>query len=205
SREAEIATEARELGVSGFLMKPVRRAHLLQAVTRAINGTLNPKPPSDFASTPKQGSVLLVEDNPVNQRLASHFLEKLSCSADLASNGFEAIEMCRRKRYDVILMDCQMPEMDGYAATGQIRCSLGPNRNTPIIALTASALTEDRERCLAAGMNDYIAKPIRRDQLAETLRRWAVIELPASDISPTACSPSGFSRQLWQNSLPRGE
>ena len=186
SREAEIATEARELGVSGFLMKPVRRAHLLQAVTRAINGTLNPKPPSDFASTPKQGSVLLVEDNPVNQRLASHFLEKLSCSADLASNGFEAIEMCRRKRYDVILMDCQMPEMDGYAATGQIRCSLGPNRNTPIIALTANALTEDRERCLAAGMNDYIAKPIRRDQLAETLRRWAVIELPAADIAPTA-------------------
>jgi PAS domain S-box-containing protein len=186
SREAEIATEARELGVSGFLMKPVRRAHLLQAVTRAIDGTLDANPPSDVASAQKQGSVLLVEDNSVNQKLASHFLEKLSCSADLAANGFEAIEMCRRKRYDVILMDCQMPEMDGYAATGQIRCSLGPNRNTPIIALTANALTEDRERCLAAGMNDYIAKPIRRDQLAEMLRRWAVIELPAADIAPTA-------------------
>lgn len=186
SREAEIATEARELGISGFLMKPVRRAHLLQAVTRAIDGTLDAKPPSEAARTAKQGSVLLVEDNPVNQRLAAHFLEKLSCSADLASNGFEAIEMCRCKRYDVILMDCQMPEMDGYAATGQIRCSLGPNRNTPIIALTANALTEDRERCLAAGMNDYIAKPIRRDQLAETLRRWAVIELPSADIAPTA-------------------
>jgi PAS domain S-box-containing protein len=186
SREAEIATEARDLGVAGFLVKPVRRAHLLQAAVRAMEGTQEIPLAPETVTARQQASVLLVEDNQVNQKLASHFLQKLSCRADLASNGFEAVEMCRRKRYDVILMDCQMPEMDGYAATGQIRCSLGPNRNTPIVALTANALTEDRERCLAAGMNDYIAKPIRRDQLAETLRRWVVIDLPTADIAPMA-------------------
>jgi PAS domain S-box-containing protein len=186
SREAEIATEARELGVAGFLMKPVRRTHLLQAVTRAMDCASGGKAASETPSAQQQARVLLVEDNQVNQKLAFHFLQKLSCRADLAANGFEAIEMCQRQRYDVILMDCQMPEMDGYAATGQIRCSVGPNRNTPIIALTANALTEDRERCLAAGMNDYIAKPIRRDQLAEMLRRWVAIELPAADIAPMA-------------------
>ena len=184
SREAEIAAEARDLGVAGFLMKPVRRAHLLQAVTRAMDGAPKPAQPAEPASAPKQVNVLLVEDNSINQRLALLFLQKLSCRADLAANGFEAVEMSQHQRYDVILMDCQMPEMDGYAATGQIRRSAGPNRNTPIVALTANALTEDRERCLAAGMNDYLAKPIRRDQLAEILRRWAAIELPTEDIAP---------------------
>ena len=149
-----------------------------------MDGAPKPAQPAEPASAPKQVNVLLVEDNSINQRLALLFLQKLSCRADLAANGFEAVEMSQHQRYDVILMDCQMPEMDGYAATGQIRRSAGPNRNTPIVALTANALTEDRERCLAAGMNDYLAKPIRRDQLAEILRRWAAIELPTEDIAP---------------------
>src|SRR5262249_21256232 len=115
--------------------------------------------------------LLVVEDNPVNQKLALRMLQQLGYRADLAGNGREALEALDRQQYDVVLMDVHMPELDGLAATRQIRAR-GPTAVQPyIIAMTADAMEGDREVCLAAGMNDYLSKPIRTDELAGALRR----------------------------------
>jgi signal transduction histidine kinase/ActR/RegA family two-component response regulator len=116
--------------------------------------------------------VLLAEDNEINQRIALRLLQKLGVSADAVVNGREAVEAAGKKNYDLILMDCQMPEMDGFEASAVIRNREGKTRHTPICALTANAMEGDRERCLAAGMDDYISKPIGVDKLQETIDRW---------------------------------
>ena len=116
--------------------------------------------------------VLLVEDNIVNQKLAAALLGKLECRVDVAANGQEALEMAALLPYDLIFMDCQMPVMDGYQATGEIRQREGAARHTPIIALTAGAMAEDRERCFRAGMDDYLSKPFRAAQLGEMLCKY---------------------------------
>jgi signal transduction histidine kinase/CheY-like chemotaxis protein len=117
--------------------------------------------------------VLLAEDNETNQRLAVHVLEKLGCRVDVVPNGLEAVALAGRSRYDLILMDCLMPEMDGLEATREIRrAEHGPGR-VPIVALTASVIDGRREKCLAAGMDDFVEKPIHGDKLARALRKWA--------------------------------
>lgn len=123
--------------------------------------------------------ILLVEDNAVNRRVACGMLKKLGCEIEVAENGLIAVEMCQQNRYDLILMDCQMPIMDGYEATRRIRQSGGRNCTSPIIALTANALPEDVERCLAAGMNSHLAKPVSLDALRRALC-CDYHELPAS-------------------------
>jgi CheY-like chemotaxis protein len=138
------------------LLKPIRRARLLEFMA----DVLSPLDKSRAASSPvqlqtplepKRGRVLLVEDNLINQRVAQVMLERLGYAVQLASNGLEAIEAVRQDRYDIILMDCQMPEMDGFAATQEIR-RVQHGDHTPVIALTANAFQEERDRCLAAGM-----------------------------------------------------
>jgi signal transduction histidine kinase/DNA-binding response OmpR family regulator len=118
--------------------------------------------------------VLLVDDTMVNRRLASKMLEKLGVSVDVAANGLEAVAKVEVQRYALILMDCQMPEMDGYEATQRIREHEGSLRRTPIVAMTASAMPEDRKRCLDAGMDDYISKPVRQDTLRSAVSKWLV-------------------------------
>jgi CheY-like chemotaxis protein len=115
--------------------------------------------------------ILLAEDNPMNQKVALRLLERLGYSADVAANGLEALAALERQPYDVVLMDVQMPELDGLDATRRI-CERWPPESRPhIVAMTANALPEDREACFAAGMNDYVAKPIRADELAAALKR----------------------------------
>ncbi|MEO8448539.1 MAG: ATP-binding protein [Gemmatimonadota bacterium] len=128
-----------------------------------------PAPPRIVRLT---GRILLAEDYPANQRIAIWMLKRLGLEVEVAGNGREALELLGRHRYDAVLMDCQMPELDGYDATRQIRAIDGPDRDIPIIAMTASALPSDRERCLAVGMNDYISKPVQVEELGRVLERW---------------------------------
>lgn len=122
--------------------------------------------------------VLLVEDNPVNRRVAAIMLGNLGYRVAIAHNGQDALDALTRDTYAAVLMDCQMPEMDGYAATAAIRQWEGDAHHTPIIAITASALRGDRDRCLAAGMDDYLAKPVRSQDLATVLTRWVPADAP---------------------------
>lgn len=116
--------------------------------------------------------ILLVEDNRVNQLVASGLLRKLGHRVDLAENGERALAALQRQRYDIILMDCQMPVMDGFEATRAIRQN--PEwADLPVIAVTANVLQGDREQCLASGMNDYVTKPYKRDELRAVIVRWA--------------------------------
>jgi CheY-like chemotaxis protein len=116
--------------------------------------------------------LLVVEDNPVNQAVARRLLQKMGHEVDVANNGQEAVDAVSSGNYDVILMDCQMPVVDGYAATAAIRALSGAQADLPIVAMTANALKGDRERCLDAGMNDYLAKPINAKKLEEMVSLW---------------------------------
>jgi PAS domain S-box-containing protein len=153
-------------------------------------------------TTPRRGRVLVVEDNKVNLRVASALLENLGYQVEMANNGVEAVEACARTAFDAVLMDCQMPEMDGFRATAFIReREKGEQRRTPIIALTASVLPGDKERCLDAGMDDYLGKPIQLEALDTALRRWIPLsERRASREEPAEEStlPSDHPLRLLQ-------
>ncbi|MEO7162021.1 MAG: response regulator, partial [Bdellovibrionia bacterium] len=121
--------------------------------------------------------VLVAEDNPINQKIALKVLEKMGLSADAVANGQEVLDAHRSIPYDLILMDCQMPELDGYETSRMIRASNSlPRTDVPIIAMTANAISGDKERCLSAGMNDYISKPVKNDELFAVLSRWLLAE-----------------------------
>jgi CheY-like chemotaxis protein len=113
--------------------------------------------------------VLVVEDNLVNQKVVRLLLARRGCRVDVAANGAEALAILDRLAYDLVLMDCQMPEVDGYEATRSLRRGAGPNARTTVVAMTANVLPGDRERCIDAGMDDYVAKPIREDELERVL------------------------------------
>jgi two-component system, sensor histidine kinase and response regulator len=127
--------------------------------------------------------VLLVEDNVLNQIVAVGMLTRLGYGADVVDSGRDAVEAAARGVYAAVLMDCRLPELDGYQATAEIRRREGPTRHTPIIALTASATREDRDRCLAAGMDDYVAKPVMVGDLEAVLARWLPEEAPAAAVA----------------------
>ena len=167
-------------GCDAGLVKPVRESALMDAIQRVIRQSvagskvhLTPELKRCFEPLRFTGRrVLLVEDNIVNQKVGQALLDKLGCRVEVATNGREALDMAAQLPYELIFMDCQMPTMDGYEATGEIRKLEGAIRHTPIIALTAGALTEDRERCLQAGMDGYLSKPVRPEQLREMLGKY---------------------------------
>jgi two-component system, sensor histidine kinase and response regulator len=157
------------------LRKPVRRDALRAAVAEALGGSATPavasvEPPAAPAAAPL-GRVLLVEDNPVNQLVARRMLERLGYHVDGAADGRAALEALARADYDIVLMDCHLPEMDGLAATRELR-RREAGRHTPVIAMTAGVTAEDRDRCLAAGMDDFLAKPLAQADLATAVARW---------------------------------
>ena len=123
---------------------------------------------------PKPGGlrVLVAEDNEVNQKVVSRMLERLGHQAVVAVNGREALERAKAGQFDIVLMDCQMPEMDGWEATARIRAALAGRRRIPILALTANASDADRQRCLDAGMDAHLSKPLKLERLAEALSTW---------------------------------
>ena len=170
---------ARKLGIQHVLTKPVRSSTLLDSMitTLSLSESFDaPANESDKAVTPQEKpdsgfKILVAEDNTVNQKVTLGILKKLGYSAEIAADGVEAIEMCGKSRYDLIFMDCHMPNIDGYAATEAIRKS-GKNCNTPIIAMTANAMQGDREKCLNAGMDDYVSKPIRPNTVSAALDIW---------------------------------
>ncbi|MCC7368437.1 MAG: GAF domain-containing protein, partial [Chloroflexi bacterium] len=171
------------------LSRPVRQRQLFAAVARAVGRArvAEPRPMPVRAGQPRAeaieasppppaATILVAEDNAVNQEVARRLLARLGCTADVVQTGADAVTASAEREYAAILMDCQMPGLDGYEATAAIRereAAAGRlARHTPIIALTASAMPGDRERCLAAGMNDYISKPMTIERLADVLRRW---------------------------------
>ncbi len=163
---------AAEAGCDACLPRPVRESALLECVHEALGKPkrIGKAPLAKVEPPPYPGRrLLLVEDNLVNQKVAGALLRKLGCIVDVAANGLEALDLVGQRSYDLIAMDCQMPEMDGYEATRRIRKWEGAARHTPIVALTASAMPEDRERCLRVGMDDYLSKPLRAKQLQEML------------------------------------
>lgn len=147
--------------------------------------------------------ILLVEDNLVNQKVTLKQLNRLGYAADVAANGQEAVEAVARTKYDIVLMDCQMPVLDGYAATRAIRAmtsSVEQCDHPIVIAITANALSQDRDRAIACGMNDYLKKPVTREMLAKTLAHWGQILLEASLAST---SPGTAASQMGELNLDR--
>jgi signal transduction histidine kinase/CheY-like chemotaxis protein len=177
--------ELESLGISDQLLKPVRRLTLQRSVARAMGMDPDlveaPPPPPDIKPQEdteverQQVRILLAEDNSVNQKVALRQIEKLGYSAEAVANGHEAVAALERIRYDIVLMDCQMPEMDGFEATGVIRKREGDRAHTVIIAMTANAMEGDRDRCIAAGMDDYLSKPLTKEALGTMLDKWSGI------------------------------
>ena len=168
----EHVARCRELGVGGYLIKPVSQSTLLDAIGTALGaGSVSGgSTPAAHPVAPTALRVLVAEDNPVNQHYLMHLLKKEGHTVTLAHNGKEAVAACKRDTFDVVLMDVQMPEMDGFEATAAIRASEpADGRRIPIIALTANAMKGDRERCLDAGMDGYLSKPISPTEIREAL------------------------------------
>jgi len=170
---------AAQVSVAATLTKPVTPSTLFDASLQAIGRPRQHAPRKELREEALQSHlaalagahVLLVEDNPINQELAHELLSRVQIVVQVAENGREAIDMLSRERFDAVLMDCQMPVMDGYAATRELR-QHAQWRDLPVIAMTANAMVGDRERVLAAGMNDHISKPINRAEMFATLARW---------------------------------
>lgn len=161
------------------LRLPIKQSRLYEAIENvsapkkpALEPKLAERSLETVSSLPKGTLVLIAEDNPVNQRVAERMLERLGCRSEIVSDGKEAVEALYRKHYDAVLMDLFMPELDGFEATRRIRAREEHSDHTPIIAMTANILKGDETKCLEAGMDDYLSKPVKLEDLAKTLTRW---------------------------------
>ena len=175
---SDIRVKAENLNVAAVLNKPVKQSLLYdtiisetQHISTIKNETVQKNISREF-HTPNNNSVLVVEDNVINQKVIKGLLNKLNIEIDIANNGQEALDKLKDRTFDLVFMDCQMPVMDGFEATKKIRSQNFPNRDVPIIAVTANAMSGDKEKCLASGMDDYISKPLSIQKLQECLITW---------------------------------
>jgi len=191
------AARCQELGVSAYLLKPIRQSELREAVARVLGAReqrgaiplITRFSLHDAREPAASLRVLLVEDNAVNQRLASRLLEKRGHSVVVAGNGLEALEALEKETFDLVLMDVQMPVMDGFEATAAIRKKEGGSGiRVPIVALTAHAMKGDREKCLAGGMDRYLTKPIRPQELDELLENYLVRRVETTEAQESTLS-----------------
>ncbi len=201
------AARCHELGVASYLTKPVGQMDLLDAILIALGSAIPPEPATASSAGRLTGRlrILVAEDNVVNRALATAILEKRGHSLVHATNGREAIEAYAREKFDLILMDVQMPELDGLAATGRIReIENATSTHTPIVAMTAHAMAGDRERCLEAGMDDYISKPLRKAELLALLDRVSATRAEKVSAGPKTEIESAFLARALNRTAPKG-
>jgi two-component system sensor histidine kinase/response regulator len=201
------AARCRRLGMAAYLVKPVKADELQIAILAAVGSALRgghataSAPANSAASTAERGKrlrILLAEDNPVNERVARHILQKANHSVLAVPNGRDAVAATEREDFDVVLMDVQMPEMDGFEATAEIRHRERlTGRHLPIIAMTAHAMKGDRERCLAAGMDEYVSKPVQPAHLLKVIEKFGpqAVEQAVAAPAPLADEPAVYDRQ----------
>jgi CheY-like chemotaxis protein/HPt (histidine-containing phosphotransfer) domain-containing protein len=179
------ASDARDAGIAAYLVKPVRQSELHDCLmtlvadgvgASAARGRLVTRHTLAETSRRPRQRILIAEDNLVNQKVLMAQVSKLGYKADLVNNGDEALAALARYPYSLVLMDCHMPVMDGYAATREIRGRENELRRTPIVAITANALQGEREKCIDAGMDDYVTKPVKQDELARVIEHWLPLD-----------------------------
>jgi PAS domain S-box-containing protein len=191
------------IGCDGYLVKPVKQTLLIDAISAVMTGKTAEKSGAAGSIVTRHSitekklqsiKMLLAEDNQINQKIVVRTLGKAGYNIDVVQNGREAVEAAVRNEYDIIFMDVQMPVMDGYEATRAIRSKEGLSKHTPIIAMTAHAMEGDRERCLQAGMDDYISKPIDWQEMFKLIKKWGKLRIEAS-LSPAMSKPEkkGFA------------
>ncbi len=204
------ASQANKTGFSAYLIKPIHKADLYKCLLSALLPethltqveTLD-KPLTHSTSLPNV-HILLAEDNRVNQEVAQHMLQSFGCTVDIADNGLETLKAVGQNTYDLVFMDCMMPEMDGYQATAEIRRqqNAGKLARFPIIALTANAIEGDREKCLIAGMDDYLSKPFKTESLKRIIKAWVkkvstiTLESPTLKDTPESTQPVGLGLNI---------
>lgn len=194
----------RQLGIAQHLVKPVRQQELFDSIKQALGGTLEPEPLPALVrqAAPESGAplrILLAEDNSVNQKLAELLLQKLGHSVYVVGNGRLAVEALARERFDMVLMDVQMPEMGGFEATAVLReREKATGRHTPVVAMTAHAMKGDREKCIEAGMDDYISKPISSSDLEAMLQKFTgrAVGPEQEQTAPLAVDRDGFLNRV---------
>ncbi len=191
----------REAGISAYLTKPTKQSPLYNTLATVLASDVQPRAimsglmalrvPTEEAEIPAHAlRILIAEDNVVNQKVALHQLQKLGYVANAVDNGREALDALGRQPYDLVFMDCQMPELDGYAAVKEIRRREGAERNTWVVAMTANSLEGDREKCLAAGMDDYVSKPVKLETLEAALDRYYDIKDVERSMRDTGGTPA---------------
>jgi PAS domain S-box-containing protein len=189
SNQGSMARLALDRHFDDHMIKPVKLAKLAETVKNVLHLDLDPTLsqilPATEAKRQQQRDqlrILLAEDNLVNQKVALKMLEKLGYKADVAQNGQQVLQLLARSNYDLVLMDCQMPVLDGYATTREIRNREGDKRHTIIVAMTANAMKEDRQKCLDAGMDDYLSKPVSKKDIQDILDEWSSRVMPLEQL-----------------------
>jgi signal transduction histidine kinase/CheY-like chemotaxis protein/HPt (histidine-containing phosphotransfer) domain-containing protein len=197
SHDGQDLAAVHQAGLRRVVGKPVRRGELLRAISGIVVGEAPGATVHHTAATRVDalgGELLLVEDNPINQRVAQAMLAMLGLKATLAQHGREALDLMQQRRFDLVLMDCQMPVMDGYEATAAIRRLAGDAARVPIVALTANALQGDEQKCRDAGMDDFLPKPYTLERLRDMLAHWLPVVRPAQTsakpVGPTSAAPT---------------